>query len=451
MIACVGLPRLKALRNQRAESRLLQISRPSTQHRQRHQLHKRRGRLRLAGGLGQPGIGRGVEQGCGSSTVGKRERTQRIGRLIRSHLRILPLRPPAIGGEQFVEQIDLRDPQGDAVTLACRADQLPGPRWPAQLGKGAARLRTVLPEALHLRSHRLSRGDVQRVDQLLGGEPTPHRPAEGRARRLIASHPRHRLPLIRGRGHDQPGEVLQIVAADKQLAGQKPQQLRMRWRPLAPVARRIDKAAAHQPHPKPVGQHLAEADVGRARDCPRQLLPRALRPELPCGLSRVTKLIKRPGRRNLFPGRDRHAHDHLVEFFRCGRNAAARRHLKRRALQHRRHRKQIRLFKGMIGGVVAAGALHLHAQKRGAQHMGLGRHRHIIFRGRPKACRPPQLLAASHADQVGHKAVEPHVVEQAIVDVPAKGPAVVERRLGQRRVFCQHVHPVARPVVCPLV
>ena len=103
----------------------------------------------------------------------------------------------------------------------------------------------------------------------------------------------------------------------------------------------------------------------------------------------------------------------------------------------------------MKGRVVAAGAFHLHTQKRLTNQLRLCGHRHIILCGHTKARRTPIVTAPVHHHQLGDKAIHWLIVLQAFVNPKTKWTGVVELRFENVRVFRKDILPVARPLIGP--
>ena len=122
---------------------------------------------------------------------------------------------------------------------------------------------------------------IQRVDQHLGLH-APQGIGGKVGFRFRPFEPRDGRELVRGRGEDQPLQLLQVVAAGNEFLLQVGQQLGVARRVVvADVVRLVDDAASHHPGPgavddglreprifrpdQPIGEHLARIAVGRNR------------------------------------------------------------------------------------------------------------------------------------------------------------------------------------------
>jgi len=98
-------------------------------------------------------------------------------------------------------------------------------------------------------------------------------------------------------------------------------------------------------------------------------------------------------------------------------------------------------------GVVAAGALGLHAEEGGGDDGGLGGHGDVVLRGDAEAGRAAGGGRALEAQEFGDHQVERLMVDERFVDPPAEGAGIVEGRVEDVRVLGEDVLPVAHAVV----
>ena len=98
---------------------------------------------------------------------------------------------------------------------------------------------------------------------------------------------------------------------------------------------------------------------------------------------------------------------------------------------------------------MTARALHFHAEEGGADDGALGGHGNVVLRGGGEAGRTTEALAAFLAQQFGDEEIHGFVVLQRLINPPAEGAGVVERRVEDVGVFRQHILPVAHPVISP--
>ena len=221
---------------------------------------------------------------------------------------------------------------------------------------------------------------------------------------------------------------------------------------LLPVPDGGDEAAAHQALPDAVGHNLGEALVLRRGDQGGETVAGAVRLAGERGGDvLVAEAREGPGWGDGGAGRE----GHLDQGFAAAGpeavqdHAARGRERDRLGLKHRGELDQLTLFRDVGRGVVAARALHFHAQECGADDDALGRHRHVVLRGDAEPGRPAEPFAAFHPQQFGDEQVERLVVDEGFVQPPAEGAGVVERGVDQVGVLGEDVQPVAHLVIGP--